>query len=102
MAINKWECQYPGCTSSCVGSGGAIGLRAIGWFFEPGVGYEQGKCLCPWHRPDSTVRHTWCHGSEAERHDSKIERCPICAAEYEAAFWQTLMMKLGTGNPYRG
>ncbi len=44
--MNLWECDVPGCTSTAVGAGGAIGLLAIGWSVEPGV------LLCPKHRPD--------------------------------------------------
>lgn len=44
--MNLWECQHPGCKCTAVGSGGAIGLLAIGWYFVPGP-----KILCPAHHP---------------------------------------------------
>jgi len=39
MALNLWQCQFPGCRSTAVGTGGALGLRAIGWFVE----YREGQ-----------------------------------------------------------
>lgn len=52
--MNKWECDYDGCTVTATGTGGAIGLLAIGWWFKP-IGYGSGRpaLLCPAHRPDS-------------------------------------------------
>lgn len=77
--MNLWQCDKPGCKSTAVGNGGAIGLRAIGWWFVPGF-YR--NCYCPAHRPDgSPVPHEM-HGDEAPL------PCPSCAAEYEAAYLQ--------------
>ena len=51
--MNAWRCEHPGCTNSCVGLGGAIGLRAIGWYFYPvkSLG-EPFQLFCPIHRPE--------------------------------------------------
>jgi hypothetical protein len=46
MSLNIWECQHPGCQNSAVGVGSAVGLRAIGWWFELGP-----KIKCPFHNP---------------------------------------------------
>lgn len=54
--MNVWECEHPSCIRSCVGVGGAIGLRSIGWFFEKGdlsFGIvKEPKILCPLHHPE--------------------------------------------------
>ncbi len=74
-ALNKWECSHPGCTSTAVGVGGALGLRAIGWYFVPGP-----ITRCPNHRPDlSTVKHEECEISGP---------CSYCRAEQEADIFQ--------------
>jgi len=65
--MNKWECEFPGCKSTAVGCGGAVGLRAIGWYFKPGP-----KIFCPNHRPDK-------------------EDCSSCIAEMWAWFYQHLI-----------
>ena|ERR1700760_3915739 len=44
--MNIWECHHPDCTNRVVGVGGAIGLRAIGWYFELGP-----VLYCPNHYP---------------------------------------------------
>lgn len=49
--LNKWECGARDCKSTAVGSGGALGLRAIGWWFESGE-----PTFCPLHRPDKTEK----------------------------------------------
>lgn len=30
--MNRWKCQAAGCQSVCMGVGGAVGLRALGWY----------------------------------------------------------------------
>ena len=56
--MNEWECEEPACSSSAVGVGSAVGLRAIGWFFQRGTGKGHGPLLlCPLHRRDSLPIH---------------------------------------------
>jgi hypothetical protein len=74
--MNRWQCDHPGCDRECVGVGGAIGLRAIGWWFT-----YAGPVYCPQHRPDAVP----C--VETELHDA----CQLCAAEQEAKRWQKSM-----------
>ena len=54
--MNLWECERPGCKSTAVGCGGAIGLRAIGWQFIAGETKMMmtlgPTILCPLHRTD--------------------------------------------------
>jgi len=70
--VNRWKCDHPDCTRECVGTGGAVGLRAIGWWFV-----YAGPIYCPAHRPD-----------------------PIhCAADQEAERWQKLIMAEVGGFP---
>lgn len=53
MGVNKWNCAHPGCTYHCVGMGGAVGLRAIGWFVAIRAETRQPPLiLCPAHRAD--------------------------------------------------
>lgn len=52
--MNQWNCDFEGCNSVAVGVGGAIGLRAIGWWFERGR-IRSGRLFCPTHRPDPTT-----------------------------------------------
>lgn len=78
--MNKWECGTPDCNSVAVGVGGALGLRAIGWWFEKGA-----KPLCPGHRPDPT---------ECRTGDVPCGRkgpCPSCKAEMEANVLQYVL-----------
>ena len=75
--MNAWECDFPGCTSAAVGTGGAIGLAAIGWWFRPG-GISGGAGLnirCPSHRPDPIP----CTNSSIER-----DECSNCRADQVA------------------
>lgn len=71
--MNIWECTDRDCSRKCVGTGGAVGLRAIGWYFTYG-----GPILCPQHRPDAVP----C--IEQDEHPP----CQLCAAEKEAEQWQ--------------
>lgn len=72
--MNRWECDHPGCSSIAIGVGSAVGLRAIGWFFERGP-----TCFCPDHRPDKTLYRTKLHGDGPQS-----EPCSVCKAELEA------------------
>jgi hypothetical protein len=80
--MNLWECEAPGCDSKCVGAGGAIGLRAIGWFFVP-----LGGLFCPHHRPDKTT----------DKHPMGIcdtdGPCSPCAGDREADKLQYMIAK---------
>ena len=69
--MNKWECEHPGCTSAAVGVGGAVGLRAIGWWFELGP-----TLFCPVHRPTPIL----CR----DEGDNRGKPCGQCAGEEEA------------------
>ncbi len=66
--MNLWECDEPGCNRAAVGTGGAVGLRAIGWYFRVGP-----TLFCPWHRPDKIP----C----VEDGENKGKPCGPCAAE---------------------
>lgn len=44
--MNRWECDRAECLVTADGIGGAIGLRAIGWFFDIGP-----MIYCPRHHP---------------------------------------------------
>ena len=72
--MNRWECEA--CDQAATGIGGAIGLRAIGWYFRPGP-----VILCPRHRPD-----------RVECRDRPGVPCAICAAEAEAQRAQALIL----------
>ena len=68
--MNRWECQFANCGRTVVGVGGAIGLRAIGWWFALGP-----EIFCPEHYPVKIP----CHGGgEYEGF------CSLCAAEDQA------------------
>lgn len=45
--MNLWECEHAGCKVTATGQGSAVGLLAIGWFFQPGP-----VILCPAHHPE--------------------------------------------------
>lgn len=52
--MNLWECQQPHCLNKVVGIGGAIGLRAIGWYFEKGP-----IIYCPGHNRRAEISCTY-------------------------------------------
>lgn len=72
--MNAWTCEHTECKRSAVGCGGAVGLRAIGWYFEIG-----GPLLCPEHRPDKVP----CDDKYSEGNHGRS--CAMCAAEHQAA-----------------
>jgi len=78
--MNKWDCDYEGCTSSAVGTGGAIGLTAIGWYFVPGTGYSSGHLLCPAHRPDA-IPCTEDSRDDDGNYCTLGKPCPTCKAD---------------------
>lgn len=82
MAMNRWRCEHPGCTREVVGCGGAIGLRAIGWYFRPAP-----VILCPAHRPDPIATRAPLHDPD----DNDDALCRLCRADLEAYRWQLLM-----------
>lgn len=82
--MNLWECEHPGCKSTAVGVGGAVGLLAIGWYFRRGI---PSKLFCPIHRPDEIP----C--VELGEHLGKP--CPTCAAEKVACALQAMAVDLG-------
>lgn len=86
--MNKWECNHKGCDSVAIGTGGAIGLRAIGWFFEKGP-----VLYCPRHRPDPTLHRSHLHKVLFELNyvSDTHEVCSQCTADLEASRWQTIM-----------
>lgn len=76
--MNRWECQHPECNRQVTGCGGAIGLRAIGWYFKPGP-----IIFCPIHRPDPIK----CKDST----DEKPFLCSQCQGDEEAKRLQELI-----------
>jgi hypothetical protein len=88
--MNKWECDHPQCTSEAHGNGGAMGLRAIGWYFRPGP-----VLFCPRHRPDPTP----CVDKASEGCEN--EPCSSCTADQEAQYWQEKMDREYGLEPFR-
>ena len=80
--MNKWECEHPGCKEIAIGTGAAFGLRAIGWFFRPGLG-QRFSLLCPAHRPDPIP----CR----ESGENAGKPCSLCRADEVAAELQRLI-----------
>lgn len=78
--MNRWQCEHPGCDASAVGCGGAVGLRAIGWYFEVGPGIR-----CPAHRPDPMP----CADKYSK--DNHGKSCSLCRAESEAEQIQEML-----------
>lgn len=81
--MNIWECQEVSCHRRCVGTGGAVGLRAIGWYVRMGP-----VIFCPEHRPDAgeddcshCLAEVW---SFTFQHliDSKMAHPPVLAMEH--------------------
>lgn len=86
--MNKWECQQQGCDVIAIGTGGAWGLRAIGWYFVSG-----GPIFCPAHRPDPI--DCYFEGKPVIE-DGHVSQCSSCAADVEADLFQTIIqMALG-------
>lgn len=83
--MNLWNCQAEGCKSTAVGCSGAIGLRAIGWYFEFGP-----LLFCPAHRPDPI-------DGDGKFLDCTEKNCSQCAATQEAEKWQELMREVLVG-----
>jgi len=89
--MNKWECDArdtAGCKATAVGTGGAVGLRAIGWYFKPGdCNNLNGTLLCPVHRTDGEecLEAFLYPGQEPDQH------CGPCKGEVEADDWQTII-----------
>lgn len=65
--MNIWECLFPECGLTVAGLGGAIGLRAIGWYYRKGAGFSGPTIMCPRHRADMDL-------SEAEDNAKAIQR----------------------------
>lgn len=86
--MNKWECTHPDCDVTAVGAGGAIGLRAIGWWFEPGP-----LLFCPAHRPDPVP----CHQKDNRDHEGTP--CRMCRAEDEASRHQKIIQAVLKSEP---
>ncbi|MAT84097.1 MAG: hypothetical protein CMD39_07380 [Gammaproteobacteria bacterium] len=66
MMLNLWECEHRGCTAAAAGTGGAVGLRAIGWYFRRGSGGSGPTILCPNHRPDASPPQARCQALELQ------------------------------------
>ena len=82
--MNRWECNYPGCTNSAVGVGGARGLRGLGWEFVPGQVRPvclQPRIFCPQHRID--LKQVPCL-------EDNVTPCMPCAASLDANRLQKL------------
>ncbi len=78
--MNLWKCQHPECTHTAVGCGGAVGLRAIGWYFRLGP-----VILCPQHRPDGRL----CTRPAADVDPDPA--CGLCTAETDAMRYQRII-----------
>ena len=92
MALNKWECEGRDangkrCDSTAIGTGGALGLRAIGWWFSIG-----GPIYCPVHRPDPIT----CRNPDGVA-DRVGVSCSLCAGDAEARTIQTVIEHDYTG-----
>ncbi len=74
--MNKWVCQHRGCGKSVVGCGGALGLRAIGWYFRKGP-----IIFCPVCRPDGVQ----C------LENPELKACSLCAGGQEAKRFQAMI-----------
>lgn len=85
MALNLWECEHPGCDVKAVGTGGAIGLRAIGWWFE-----RHKRILCPVHRPDGSLKRDPSLEGSGAACDADGP-CPQCKGDEEADRLQYLV-----------
>ncbi len=81
--MNLWQCSHHGCKSTCRGTGGAIGLLAIGWFFRPGARVGSLELFCPVHRPDPEP----CH----EDGTNLGNPCTMCVADKQAKQIQTVI-----------
>ena len=85
--MNLWECAKQGCDAKVTGCGGAIGLRAIGWYFEPD--YMRGPTIfCPVHRPDMAP----CVDPDTAP-DERCGACPHCAADRDATHLQRVLAR---------
>lgn len=91
--MNQWRCNGINyetgkrCTITACGSGGAIGLRAIGWWFEPGH-----EVRCPAHRPDA---HGACREAYRMAGDALgPDPCSSCTADEEAERFQLALAKV--------
>lgn len=78
--MNLWACQHPGCPHTVVGCGGAVGLRAIGWYFRVGP-----VIVCPAHRPDGGP----CVRPAADADPNPT--CSLCRAETDAMRCQRII-----------
>lgn len=81
--MKLWQCSHHGCSAQAAGTGGPIGLRAVGWYFVPGE-----LLYCPMHRPDLVPCGAFggANGSEPAG-----EMCSLCSAEIEADLLQHLV-----------
>ncbi len=77
--MNLWECEASGCDSTAVGAGGAVGLRAIGWYFAVGP-----TILCPAHHPDKVPCTDLPSTPTPEEQARAGKPCSLCAAEAQA------------------
>lgn len=77
--MNLWACDASGCDSTAVGAGGAVGLRAIGWYFAVGP-----RILCPTHHPDKLPCTNLPSMPTPEEQAQAGKPCSLCAAEAQA------------------
>jgi hypothetical protein len=81
--MNQWICGRAGCGTQAHGTGGALGLRAIGWYFEPG-----NPPFCPAHWPG---HKQGCGKLPSVEGTAPDPDCSQCAAEKQANQWQEVM-----------
>ena len=81
--MNRWDCQHRGCKRHVLGTGGAVGLRAVGWQVSfagpPGSGP---RILCPAHRYDTIP---------CQESPGRSFLCSLCRAEADAGKLQELI-----------
>jgi hypothetical protein len=74
--MNRWDCEHPGCDYFVCGLGGAIGLRAIGWYFVPGY---RNNLFCPRHWPEDADGMADPHGKPCKMRRPETEATVIQA-----------------------
>lgn len=86
--MHRWICDNPTCGNDAMGTGGAIGLRAIGWDVELREKDPRGRwlhtILCPAHRRDAMSCTKRC----PDQVTGERFLCHICAGRAEAEEWQ--------------
>lgn len=80
--MNRWQCDRHGCRTEAVGVGGAVGLRAVGWYYHREDVDTQCVLFCPAHRPDPMP---------CQQEPPAPDLCEPCSGEIQARALQALM-----------